>query len=132
MAVRPSDEAGVAATLRLANERRIPVVPRGGGSGSQGGAVPVDMIELECNPGSASGDLDPQIEVRSSRDGGHTFGMYRTASLGAQGERRKRPRWRRFGFFDAPGALFDFRLTDACPLRVSAVLVNEPASGRSR
>jgi alkyldihydroxyacetonephosphate synthase len=42
VAVRPSDEAGVAATLRLANERRIPVVPRGGGSGSQGGAVPVD------------------------------------------------------------------------------------------
>jgi alkyldihydroxyacetonephosphate synthase len=42
VAVRPSDEAGVVATLRLANERRIPVVPRGGGSGSQGGAVPID------------------------------------------------------------------------------------------
>ncbi len=41
IAVRPADEAGVAATLRLADERGIPVVPRGGGSGSQGGAVPV-------------------------------------------------------------------------------------------
>ncbi|MGH3010724.1 MAG: FAD-binding oxidoreductase [Gaiellaceae bacterium] len=40
-AVSPADEAGVAAVLRFANERGLPVVPRGGGSGSQGGAVPV-------------------------------------------------------------------------------------------
>jgi alkyldihydroxyacetonephosphate synthase len=40
-AVAPADEAGVAAVLRFANERGLPVVPRGGGSGSQGGAVPV-------------------------------------------------------------------------------------------
>ena len=39
--VRPAEEADVTATLRFAHERRIPVVPRGGGSGSQGGAVPV-------------------------------------------------------------------------------------------
>jgi alkyldihydroxyacetonephosphate synthase len=41
VAVVPASEDDVAATLRLANERRVPVVPRGGGSGSQGGAVPV-------------------------------------------------------------------------------------------
>ena len=41
VAVLPTDEAGVAAVLRFANERGLPVVPRGGGSGSQGGAVPV-------------------------------------------------------------------------------------------
>ncbi len=40
-AVSPADEAGVAAVLRFANERGLPVVPRGGGSGSQGGAVPI-------------------------------------------------------------------------------------------
>jgi alkyldihydroxyacetonephosphate synthase len=39
VAVLPSDEAAVAAVLRYANERGLPVVPRGGGSGSQGGAV---------------------------------------------------------------------------------------------
>lgn len=102
----------------------------------KGGVVPVDALELECNSGatlaSTGPGANPQIEVRASRDGGHTFGHYRTASLGAQGERRIRPRWRRWGFFDAPGALFDFRMTDPAPLRVSAVLVNEPASGRSR
>ena len=41
VAVLPPDEGGVAAVLRFANERGLPVVPRGGGSGSQGGAVPV-------------------------------------------------------------------------------------------
>ncbi len=41
VAVLPAVEADVAAALRFANERRVPVVPRGGGSGSQGGAVPV-------------------------------------------------------------------------------------------
>jgi hypothetical protein len=102
----------------------------------KGGVVPVDALELECNVGSTTASTgpgaDPQIEVRASRDGGHTFGHYRVAALGAQGERRARPRWRRWGYFDAPGAVFDFRLTDPSPLRVSAVLVNEPAAGRAR
>lgn len=102
----------------------------------KGGQVPVDVLELECNTGSTLASTGPgstpRIEVRHSRDGGHTFGTYRVASMGEQGERRKRPRWRRWGFFDAPGAVFDFRMTDPAPLRVSAVLINEPASGRSR
>jgi alkyldihydroxyacetonephosphate synthase len=40
--VRPSSQDDVAATLQVANRLRIPVVPWGGGSGSQGGAVPVE------------------------------------------------------------------------------------------
>jgi len=39
--VEPETEEEVAAVVRLANEHRVPVVPRGGGSGTQGGAVPV-------------------------------------------------------------------------------------------
>lgn len=101
-----------------------------------GGVVPVDSLEIECNAGatlaSTGPGSNPQIECRHSRDGGHTFGHYRTASLGEQGERRKRPRWRRWGMFDSPGAVFDIRMTDPAPLRVSRVLINEPAGGRSR
>jgi alkyldihydroxyacetonephosphate synthase len=37
----PRDDEGVAAALRIAAEHRLPVVPWGGGSGTQGGAVPV-------------------------------------------------------------------------------------------
>jgi alkyldihydroxyacetonephosphate synthase len=40
--VRAASDDDVAATLRVANERGVPVVPWGGGSGSQGGAVPTE------------------------------------------------------------------------------------------
>jgi alkyldihydroxyacetonephosphate synthase len=52
-----SDE-DVAAVLRLANRHLVPVVPRGGGSGSQGGAVPVEGgIALDVN------GLDRIVEI---------------------------------------------------------------------
>ena len=38
--VKPSDSQQVSAVLRLANEHRIPVFPRGGGTGLVGGAIP--------------------------------------------------------------------------------------------
>ncbi len=39
--VRPTDAAQIAAIMQLANRERIPVTPRGAGSGLSGGAVPV-------------------------------------------------------------------------------------------
>jgi glycolate oxidase len=39
--VKPENAAQVAAVMRLANRERIPVTPRGGGTGLSGGAVPV-------------------------------------------------------------------------------------------
>ena len=39
--VKPDDTSSVAEILKLANEKRIPVTPRGGGTGICGGAVPV-------------------------------------------------------------------------------------------
>ena len=39
--VRPRTAAEIAAIMKLANLKRIPVTPRGGGSGLSGGAVPV-------------------------------------------------------------------------------------------
>ena len=40
--VRPAAEADVVTTLEIANRLRVPVVPRGGGSGSQGGVVAIE------------------------------------------------------------------------------------------
>jgi alkyldihydroxyacetonephosphate synthase len=54
VAVLAKNEVEVAATLRVANESGTPVVTRGGGSGSQGGAVPIhggillDMTGLDA------------------------------------------------------------------------------------
>ncbi|MDX9979231.1 MAG: FAD-linked oxidase C-terminal domain-containing protein [Lentisphaeria bacterium] len=41
VAVRPGTAAEIAAVMRLANEERVPVTPRGAGSGLSGGAVPL-------------------------------------------------------------------------------------------
>jgi alkyldihydroxyacetonephosphate synthase len=40
--VRARSDEGVVTVLKLANQHSVPVVPWGGGSGSQGGAVPVE------------------------------------------------------------------------------------------
>jgi glycolate oxidase len=39
--VRPEDTASVARIMKLASDKRIPVTPRGGGTGISGGAVPI-------------------------------------------------------------------------------------------
>ena len=39
--IKPEDTASVAKILKLANEEKIPVTPRGGGTGLSGGAVPI-------------------------------------------------------------------------------------------
>jgi hypothetical protein len=97
----------------------------------KGGTVTVDNLALNFNAGAAvSGE--PTIEVRTSRDGGRTWGAWKPASLGGPGETRTRAVWRRMGSFDQPGALFHFRLQSQTPLRVSGVTVNESMAGRGR
>jgi hypothetical protein len=101
-----------------------------------GGAVIFDNIEVRANVGHtdplSGDDAEPEIEMRSSRDAGETFGAWRSAPLGAQGKYRNRAIWRRNGSFDPPGAYFEFRLTDRSPRRISTVLFNEAGGGRSR
>ena len=41
LVVRPGSTTEVATVLRLANEHRVPVTPRGLGSGKSGGAIPI-------------------------------------------------------------------------------------------
>lgn len=100
------------------------------------GGFTIDTLHLEADFGSTplltGQGSDPQIEVRASRDGGRTWADWRADTLGRQGEYRARSAWRRFGTFDAPGAMFEFRTTEMVPLRISTVKVNEPQGGRSR
>src|ERR1700754_2105067 len=56
--VRPRTEEDVAAALAIADEQRVPIVPWGGGSGTQGGALPINggiVIDLRS--------LDEVIEI---------------------------------------------------------------------
>ena len=71
----------------------------------------------------------PEIEMRTSKDGGHTFSSWRASTTGATGDYRKQVKWFRLGVFAYPGALAEFRITDPVPFRVSSVKVNEPYGG---
>lgn len=101
-----------------------------------GGAFTVDNLRLTVNVGETAvlnGEYsDPVVEMRTSRDGGRTWGLWRIAPLGAQGHYRTRSEWRRCGMFDDPGVLAEFRCSDPVPFRISAVSVNEAVGGRSR
>jgi hypothetical protein len=96
------------------------------------GVLPCHDLRLQASTGRAPISVDPHVEVRTSRDGGFTWGGWRPTSLGAMGQYRTRAAWRRLGLIDSPGMVFEFRLTDATPWRVSGVAINEPFGGRGR
>jgi hypothetical protein len=102
----------------------------------KGGTAVIDSLALESNVGwtellTGQGSA-PIAEMRASRDGGATWNNWRSSNLGSQGNYRTRAQWKRCGMFDFPGAMFEFRVTDPVPFRVSGVYANEPGGGRSR
>lgn len=98
--------------------------------------VPFDNLILWANAGQTdvlSGQgSDPVVELQTSSDAGNTWTDFDGAPLGAAGDYRTIPEWRRLGMFDFPGMMARFRVTDPVPFRVSGVKVNEPLGGRSR
>lgn len=98
------------------------------------GGLTLSNVGLRVNVGQTpylTGDhLDPQVEMRISRDAGQTFGIWQLRSLGKQGAYRTNPQWRACGMASRPGSLHEFRCTSPIPFRVSEVLYNEPFGGR--
>jgi hypothetical protein len=94
-------------------------------------AIPCDVIEVECTTGHAAVSVDAVIEMKISRDGGNTWGNWRSASLGLTGKYRARALWRRNGIIDCP-TVFQFRTTDAAPVSITGVRMNETLIGRAR
>jgi hypothetical protein len=101
-----------------------------------GQSLSFDNIRLRTNPGTTpylTGQFaDPVCEMRYSRDGGNEWSDWKSAKLGSQGQYRKRLEWRCLGSFEDPGALFEFRVVDPVPFRVSGTYYNEDGGGRSR
>lgn len=101
-----------------------------------GGAFTAANVRLNVNMGETTAltgyTANPVLEMRTSRDGGRTWGNWVDASLGSQGQYATRCEFRRVGMFSDPGMLAEFRCTDPVPLRVSSVVVNEASGGRSR
>lgn len=75
---------------------------------------------------------DPLIEMRYSDDYGNTWEVWEAVELGQQGDYRVRPQWNGLGLVDPPGRVFEFRLSDPAPWRISRVAVNEDLRGKAR
>lgn len=86
------------------------------------------QLELESGVGLASGNgSDPQMMLRVSKDGGHTWGNERTAPMGKIGEYKRRAIWRRLG--EARDWVFEVKST--APVKqvwISAYLETEGAA----
>lgn len=98
------------------------------------GGVSITNVQLRLNVGQTpflTGDyLDPQVEMRVSRDAAQTWGKWKGVSMGAQGAYRKKVQWRGLGMASQPAFVAEFRCSDPVPFRCSAVLVNEQYGGR--
>jgi len=107
-----------------------------GGISLSGGSLFIANVRVSINSGQArdlTGDyIDPQIEMRYSDDYGQTWSEWEADSMGAQGNYRAMPEWRALGVADAPGRLFEWRVTDPVSFRFSGVTINEKHGGRSR
>lgn len=90
-------------------------------------------IVLRANPGTTpflSGEyLDPVVELRTSLDGGRTWGIWHSQPLGFQGQYRAKTIWSSMGQFGYPGVLAQVRCTDPVPFRISGLTYNEPFGG---
>lgn len=109
-------------------ERRF----RAGAPLNAGGAI-LSNVVLRNNVGATTFETgtyaNPIVEMRSSRDAGRTWGAWRPARLGEQGNYRKRVQWKACGMASQPGVLLEFRVSDPVGWRVSDVLVNEVFGG---
>ena len=107
-----------------------------GGFPLTGGSYPINNVRVTCNTGQATdltGDYaEPQIEMRFSNDYGQTWSDWEADTLGAQGNYRALPEWRALGMADAPGLLFEWRVTDPVSVRFSGAQINERHGGRQR
>lgn len=98
------------------------------------GSLKLGSIALRTNPGFTPfliGDYsDPVVELRTSRDGGSSWQLWKQRSLGIQGEYRRKVVWGSLGQFSYPGALVEIRVTDPVDFRASGLVYNEPLGGR--
>lgn len=98
-----------------------------------GGTEPLNNVIIRTNPGQTTfltgGYSNPIIELRTSRDGGFTWGPWKQRRLGTQGSYQTKSIWTSLGAFAYPGVMIEFRVTDPVPFRVSGVSANELYGG---
>lgn len=85
--------------------------------GSRGGQLAIFRVGLEIENGLGSLTTDPQVWMRYSGDGAHTWGRPQTRGMGKQGKYRALTTWGPQG--QAADGCLMFGSTDAYPLKVT-------------
>jgi len=70
----------------------------------------INRLRVDCETGTGSPTLNPQLMLSISRDYGHNFGNEMWQNMGKSGEYTKRCEWRRLG--KARDWVFKLRMTD--------------------
>jgi len=76
----------------------------------------IDRVFIDMETGMDSA-INPQITLRVSRDGGHSWGNEMPQSLGETGQYFKRAEWRQLGTSEN-GFVLRFRITDPVKRRI--------------
>jgi Phage stabilisation protein len=82
-------------------------------------ALTLVQLDVQSGVGNWSGlenEIDPKITLRVSRDGGLTYSLPRTASIGKIGRYTTRQRWTRCGY--ARDFVLEFSCSDPVPLSI--------------
>ena len=86
---------------------------------AENGYLFLDEFEIGIQPGvgaSTGANVDPQLMLRVSRDGGQTWTPYQTARMGRIGEYQNRAVWRRLGRTRADRLVIEVSETDGVPV----------------
>lgn len=117
-------DAGYATEFNsTAGIRRVRIAP---GLTQEHARIPYHRLELLMETGvglqgTAQGS-DPQIMLRCSDDGGHTWGSERMAGIGKIGQYRKRVYWTKLG--TAADRVFELSMSDPVPYRIVDAWIN--------
>lgn len=86
----------------------------------------LNSVGLQCVRGVGnSAAPDPVVQMRMSKDGGRTWGVWLNASLGKVGEYVIKAVWRGLGMISQPGCAFEWSVEDAVNFTVEGAAFNE-------
>jgi hypothetical protein len=93
---------------------------------TEGGKQRLNSIGLQCVRGVGTPSAPaPHVQMRLSKDGGRTWGVWLNAQLGAVGQYAYKAVWRGLGLISQPGVAIEFSVEDPVNFVVEGAAWNE-------
>lgn len=93
---------------------------------TEGGKQRLNSVGLQCVRGVGNAAApDPVVQMRMSKDGGRTWGVWLNAQLGKIGDYTIKAVWRGLGMISQPGVCFQWAVEDPVNFVVEGAAFNE-------